>query len=141
MDRLAGIPECTVAIGRKFYPGLYRHRRNVRDPDDAAEWAESLDWLNNPYDRFLLKREILRQSENFLRDKGPMNIWSFASREEIANEIDTVLSECEKKGRIRNVLSLILVTLPWRVGYKHGRIVYSRLAEAFASGGRAGSGD
>ena len=128
MDRLADIPECTLSIGRKFYPPLSKRGEHLRDADEAAEWASSLDWSNNPYDRFLLKREIVRQSERFWRDKVPMNCWTFASPDEIAGEVDKLLDEYKQEGRTRHIFQLILATLPWTLGYKHGRVQSSRLA-------------
>src|SRR5688572_32466089 len=98
MDRFDEIPECTVSIGRKFYPRLYKRFRDLRDYNDAAHWSRTIDWENNPYDRFLLKREIRRHLETDLSYRGRQNVYTFASRDEIEREIEECMNDYVTRG-------------------------------------------
>ena len=106
MEQFEDIPECTLSIGRKFYPRLYRRHKDLRDVDEAAAWARSLDWRNNPYDRFLFKREIVRQAENRM---------CLVAREKIAAEVEILLDEFGRKFEDGNIFVLILTALPWHL--------------------------
>jgi hypothetical protein len=96
-----------------------------------VEWARSLDWRNNPYDRFLLRREILHHLEATSFYEAGWNIYSYASREEISAEVDRLLDLCPPEYE-RGAFHHVLVLLPWELGFKHGKVRHSRLAEALA---------
>ena len=57
------LSETMLEIGAKLYTRRYHRFKDLRPFHEACEWAQSLDWRNNPYDRFLLKRELLRHIE------------------------------------------------------------------------------
>ena len=120
-----------LEVGAKIFPRRYRRFEDLRPWQEASEWARNLDWRQNPYDRFLLRREILRRLESSVVYDGPLNVYSFASREEIAAEVDRLLNEYPDE--IFNPLSYVLVCLPWHLAFKHGRVAYNRLAGALAS--------
>ncbi len=130
---LDDIPECTFSIGRRFYPRLYKRYKDLRDYNEAAEWSRTLDWQNNPYDRFLLKREILRHLESELYYRGPQNVFTFASRHEIEEEVEQSMDDYTKKNfKNIDVIGFVIVSIPWRLGFKHGRVEHSRLVAAVA---------
>jgi hypothetical protein len=124
--------ELMLEIGAKFFPRRYRRFEDLRPYPEACEWARNLDWRQNPYDRFLLRRELLHHLESIASYAGIRNVFTFASREEIAAEVDRLLDEFPDKYGSIGVFGYVLVTLPWRLGFKHGRIRYSRLTEALA---------
>ena len=121
-----------LEIGTRFFPRRYRRFRDLRPYQEACEWARKLDWRRNPYDRFLLHRELLRHLESTEVYEGRRNPFSFASREEIAAEVDQLLDEFPDKYESIGVFSYVLVTIPWHLGFKHGRIHYNRLTQALA---------
>lgn len=121
-----------LEIGGKLYPRLYRRFRDLRPYREACRWARKLDWRQNPYDRFLLRRELLRHLESTEFYRGRRNIFTFASREEIAAEVDQLLEKFPDKYDRLGVFGYVLIKLPWVLGFKHGRIRYSRLTEALA---------
>ena len=122
-----------LEIGRKFYPRRYHRFKDLRPYQEARDWARMLDWRQNPYDRFLLRRELLRHLESAEVYGGPRNVFSFASREEIAAEVDRLLDEFPGTNESLGVFAYVLVILPWDLEFKHGRIRYSRLTEALAN--------
>jgi hypothetical protein len=121
-----------LEIGAKFYPRRYRRFRDLRPSEEASQWARSLDWRENPYDRFLLRRELLRHIESTEFYEGRWNVFTFASREEIAAEVEHLMDEFPDEYEFIGVFSYVLITLRWNLGFKHGLIRYSRLSEALA---------
>ena len=121
-----------LEIGAKLFPRRYRRFRDLRPYQEACEWARKLDWRQNPYDCFLLRRELLRHLESTEFYKGSRNVFSFASREEISAEIDHLMDEFPDEFASSGVFKYVLVTLPWHLGFKHGLIHHSRLTEALA---------
>lgn len=119
-------------VGARLFPQRYQRFKDLRSYQEACEWARKLDWRKNPYDRFLLRRELLRHLEATEFYNGRRNVFSFASREEIAVEVDRLLDEFPGKYQSIGVFSYVLVALPWHLTFKHGRIHHSRLAEALA---------
>jgi len=111
-----------LEIGAQLFPRRYRRFGNLRPYQEACEWARSLDWRQNPYDRFLLRRELLRHLESTQFYEGQRNIFAFASREEIAAEVDRLMNELPDRWDGAGVFGYVLVTIPWRLGFKHGRI-------------------
>lgn len=124
--------ELMLEIGAKLFPRRYRRFKDLRPYQEACEWARTLDWRQNPYDRFLLRRELLRHLENTEFYEGRRNVFTFASREEIATGVDHLMDKFPDKFEGIGVFGYVLVTLPWHLGFKHGRIRHSRLTEALA---------
>jgi hypothetical protein len=124
--------ELMLEIGAKLYPRLYKRFKDLRPSIEACKWARTLDWRNNPYDRFLLRREILRHLES-KEPHSPRNIFTFASRGEIEAKVDQLMDEFpDKKYESIGVFGYVLVKVPWDLAFKHGRVTYSRLAAALA---------
>ena len=124
------LTETLLEIGAKLFPRRYHRFKDLRPDQQACEWARTLDWRENPYDRFLLRREILHHLESTAFYDGALNIYSFASRDEIATEVDRLMKEFPDKYKSLGVFSYVLVMLPWNLAFKHGRVQHSRLAEA-----------
>ena len=99
-----------LEIGAKLFPRRYRRFRDLCPYQEAREWARTLDWRQNPYDRFLLRRELLRHLESTEFYEGLRNVFTFASRDEIAAEVDHLMDkfpdEFEGIGVFVYVLSL-----------------------------------
>ena len=111
---------------------LFRSRfKDLRPWEQASAWARTLDWRGNPYDRFLLRREILRQLESsVVHEPDFHNVYTYASRYEIAVEVDKLLDEFPAEFEGGGPLGYVLVTLIWHLAFKHGLVRHSRLAEA-----------
>lgn len=124
------ISDALLEAGRKLFPRRYLRNQSMRSVDEAGEWARSLDWRANPYDRFLLKRELLRQAENLYSYDGWVNLFSFCSREEVAAEIEEILDEFNDSDAAPGPFCYVLSILPWRLGVKHGLVKHSKLEEA-----------
>ena len=127
------LSDSLLEIGAKLFPRRYRRFSDLRPYQEACEWARSLDWRQNPYDRFLLRRELLRHLESTEFYEGRRNVFTFASRDEIASEVDRLMDEFPDKHESMGVFGYVLLTLPWHLGFKHGRIRYSRLTQALAT--------
>jgi hypothetical protein len=135
MSNLEIKPELTdmmLEIGAKLFPRRYRQFKDLRSPQEASEWARTLDWRKNPYDRFLLRRELLHHLENSAFHDGRRNVYSFASREEIEAEVDRVMGQFQNKHERIGIFSYVLTKVPWDLAFRHGRVRYSRLAKALA---------
>jgi hypothetical protein len=117
-------------MGAKLYPRRYRRFKDLRSFQDACEWARTLDWQKNPYDRYLLRRELLHHLESTEFYKGDQNIFRLASREEIATEVERLLDGFANEHKTMGVFAYVLTTLPWHVAFKHGMAEQSRLAAA-----------
>lgn len=124
--------ELMLEIGAKIFTRRYRRFRDLRPYQEAFEWALALDWRQNPYSRFLLRRELLRHLESTEFYKGRRNVFTFASRDEIAAEVDHLMDTFPDKFEAMGVFGYVLAILPWRLGFKHGRVHNSRLTEALA---------
>ena len=132
MKNLANKPELTetmLEIGAKLFPRRYHRFKDLRPDQQACEWARTLDWRHNPYDRFLLRREILHHLESTGSHEGSRNVFSFASRDEIAAEVDRLMNEFPVEYESIGIFSYVLVTLPSHLAFKHGQVQHSRLAE------------
>src|SRR5438552_16314206 len=97
-----------LEIGRRLHPRRYQRFRDLRPDLEASAWARTLDWRNNPYDRFLLRREILHHLESVCFYRAAWNIYTFASREEIAAETDRLIDEFPNKYACMGVLNYVL---------------------------------
>ena len=111
-----------LEIGAKLYPRRYRRFKDIRSYSEACEWAMGLDWRCNPYDRFLLRREILHHLES----ESSRSIFMLASREEIATELDQFLNELPGEYD-RAVFGYVLFKFPWHMHIKRGHVRYNRL--------------
>ena len=132
-DRRRDLSDTLLEIGGRLCPRRYQRFRDLRPWEEAAEWARTLDWRGNPYDRFLLRREILRQLESTaVHEPDFHNVYTYASREEIAFAVDKLLDELPGEFENRGPLTYVLITLPWHLAFKHGRVRHSRLAEALS---------
>jgi hypothetical protein len=120
------LSETILQIGMKFFPRRYHRFKDLRE--DVLDWVGTLDWRNNPYDHFLLRREILRHFETSNVHEGRMNVYTFASRDEISAECDLLLQEYSTKSDPINVFAYVTSLLKWRLGFRHGLIQYDRLA-------------
>ena len=129
-------PSGTVlAIARQFYPRRYRRHHDLRSFDDAREWARQLDWRNNPYERFLLERELIRYIEAATHLDWHRRIISSARDGEIAALVTDLLDAYAREARRRrlDVFSSILVRFPWEFAYRHRWLRQSRLCGALSS--------
>jgi len=125
------LSDTVLEVGRNLHPRRYRRFKDLRPDLEAVEWARTLDWRNNPYDRFLLRREILHHLEATSFYEAHWNVYSYASRGEISAEVDRLLDKCPTEYE-RTAFHHVLVTLPWELAFRHGRVHYSRLTEALA---------
>lgn len=124
--------EALLEIGAKLFPRRYRMYKDLRPYRDACDWAKKLDWRQNPYDRFLLRRELLRHLESTQFYEGRWNVFSFASREEISAEVDRLMDEFPEKHKILGVFAYVLLILPWNLAFKHKIVRHNKLNEALA---------
>lgn len=122
-----------LEIGAKLYPRRYRRHRTLRPYQAACAWAQTLDWRRNPYDRFLLRRELLQHLESTECYEGRMNVFSFASGRAIGTEIDRLLDEFPDDYQRIGVFGYVLMVLPLNICYSHGQVRYSKLAQALVS--------
>src|SRR5687767_479342 len=106
-----GMSEAMLEIAAKLYPKRYRRFKDLRPHQEACEWARTLDWRNNPYDRFLLKRELLRHIEaDGMRDPF-YNVYRYASRKEVAAELDRLLDEFPPEREQLGVFTYALIKI------------------------------
>ena len=123
--------DTVMEVGRKLHPRRYKRFTDLRPDLEAVAWAGSLDWRNNPYDRFLLRREILHHLEATSFYEADWNVYTYASRGEISAEVDRLLDRCPPQYETSE-FHHVLVTLPWELAFKHGRVRHTRLVEAIA---------
>jgi hypothetical protein len=130
MDDSHANPELSdtiLEVGRKVHPRLYRRFKDLRPWLAAADWAQTLDCRTNPYDRFLLRREILHHVESEC-----WNYYSLASREEIAAETDRLIDEFPGGDEPPGVFSYVFRNLFLYRLLKHPETKRNRLDEALA---------
>ena len=127
------LSDAQIEIGRKSYPRRYSRFKDLRPYEKACEWARGLDWRNNPYDRFLLRREILHHAESIFPHDRHWNVYRFASRAEIAPEVDRLMDEFPEKHERVGVFTYVMVSLPWNLASTHGLIQHSRLVQVLSS--------
>jgi hypothetical protein len=124
------VSDTVLEIVARLCPRRYRRFKDLRPYGEASEWARKLDWRNNPYDRFLLRREILHHLESFAFYEPKWNVYAFASREEIAAEVDRLIENFPPEREWLGIFNYVLVKLPWDLAYKHRRIRFSLLTKA-----------
>ncbi len=105
-----------LEVGGRLFPRLYKRHGDLRDYQEARKWAESLDWRNNPYDRYLLRRELLHYIEAQRGDTPGFNIGLFMTREQILKEIDRLLNDYPKELKRMGIFLYVLGMMPFRVG-------------------------
>ena len=120
-----------LEIGGKFYPRRCRRFKDLQPYQEACEWARKLDWRQNPYDRFLLHRELLRHLES-AEVHGSAECFQFCFSRGDRCRSGPASGRVSEKNESLGVFAYVLVILPWDLGFKHGRIRYSRLTEALA---------
>jgi len=125
--------DAEIEIGRKLYPRRYSRFKDLRPYEQACKWARGLDWRNNPYDRFLLRREILHHIESTFFHDPHWNVYTFASRAEIAAEVDRLMDEFPEKRERIGVFTYVMVSLPENLAFRHGLIRHSRLVGVLSS--------
>jgi hypothetical protein len=123
--------EMMLEIGAKLFPRRYMRFKDLRPYLEASKWARTLEWRENPYDRFLLKRELLHHLENS-EFHSPRNVFTFASREEIAAKVEQLMDEFPDKYESIGVFGYVLIKVRWDLAFEHGWVTYSRLAGALA---------
>ena len=117
--------DALLEIGRKFHPRRYRRFKDLRPSDEVECWARTLEWQNNPYDRFLLRREMLHYLESTVIYHSHKNIFKFASRSEIEAEVDRQIEAFGQRMRaqphpIDNVFNYVSIRVVWNlVAVKH----------------------
>ncbi len=117
-----------MEFGRRLFPRRYRRFKDLRTRAEATAWARELDWQNNPYDRFLLRREILHYLESTLFYEADCNVYTFASREEIAAEVDFLIDDFrDDTWGWMGLFQFVVRLLPWHIATKHGRVTHGRL--------------
>ncbi len=80
-----------------------------------------------------MRREILRQLESILiHERGFRNVYTYASRDEIAAEVDRRMDKFPKRMEKRGIFMYVLTSVPFYLAFKHGLVRHSRLAEALA---------
>jgi hypothetical protein len=131
-ERPRELSDTILEIGRKLHPRRYRRFKDLRSSQEASMWAKTLDWRNNPYDRFLLRREILRQLESAAFYEGRRNVYTFCSREEIAAEVDRLIDQFPEEYAHWGVFGWVLTNVRWHLAFRHGRVWHDRLAAAVA---------
>ena len=125
------LSDVLLEIGERLCPRRYQKFRGLRPWAEACEWARTLEWRDNPYDLFLLRREILRQLENrAIHEPGFRNVYSYASRGEIASEMDKLLNRIPPELQSRGPLFYVTVVLPWHLAFRYGLIRRSPLQAA-----------
>ena len=121
-----------MEIGAKLFPRRYRRFKDLRSYNEASDWAKKLDWRQNPYDRFLLRRELLHYLESTQFHQGSWNVYTFASRDEIATAVDWLLDHFTDEFKPMGVFGYVIMSLPGHLGFRHGLIHHNRLDEALA---------
>ncbi len=121
----------TLSVGRRFYPRRYQRFPGLRASAEAVAWSRTLDWRDNPYSRFLLRRELLRFVAARAGTDPRHNVFRLASPEEVAAMVDRMLDACPEK-LARNAFSYVVTGLPWKLAIKAGRVRYNHLTKALA---------
>ena len=118
-------------MGRRFYPRRYQRFSGLRAPAEAVAWSRALDWRDNPYSRFLLRRELLRFVATRAGTDPRHNVFRLATAEEVAAMVDCMLDACPEK-LTHGVFNYVIAGLPWKLAIKAGRVRYNHLTKALA---------
>ena len=120
-------------IALRQYPRRRRRHPDLRPYPQAREWARSLDWRDNPYDRFLLRRELLHYLESAVHIDLIRRAQRLANPGEIPQIVDHLLDTFSSKLEDFDVFSRIALRVPWEVAARHGRLRYNHLTKALRS--------
>ncbi len=118
----AELSEVMLEVGGRLCPRLYRRHRDLRDYQEMRQWAEKLDWRNNPYDRYLLRRELLHFIEAQRYDASFCNVSLFLTREQILKQIDRLLKDYPEEIKQMGIFAYVAGMLPFIVGRRRERI-------------------
>ena len=107
-----------------LHPRRYRRFRDLRPdleapapaPAPRAHWRRAVHRLRARY-REILRAEIAH---------------TVSSQEEIAAETDRLIEEFSDEYAQIGVFHHVLVTLPWHLAFKHGKVQHSKLVAALA---------
>jgi hypothetical protein len=117
-------------IDEKIFSRRYHRFKDMRRYSEACRWAKALDWRRNPCDRFLLRRELLHHLEATEVYFGPQNIFTFATRGEIAEEVERLMDQCPNDVNGMGVFGYVLHMTPWNLAIRHERVKLSKLSAA-----------
>lgn len=117
-------------IDEQIFSRCYHRFKDMRRYSEACRWAKTLDWRDNPYDRFLLRRELLHHLEATEIYFGDQNIFTFASRMEIATEVERLMDQCPPDINGSGVFGYVLHMTPWNLAIRHEKIKLSKLSAA-----------
>jgi hypothetical protein len=120
-------------VGSKLFPCRYQRHQGVRGYEEAVAWAERLDWRNNPYDRYLLQRELLHFLEGTKFEHPCCRVLLSATRAEIAEKIDHLLKLYSESGTTMEVFTYVVVMMPYQFRPKGRQARRSKLAMALAA--------
>lgn len=109
----AELSEVMLEVGGRFFPRLYRRHGDLRNCRELRQWAEKLDWRDNPYDRYLLRRELLRYIEAQRGDTPFCNVSLFARREQILKQIDYLLDNFPEELKRMGVFFYVAGVIPF----------------------------
>lgn len=110
-----------LEVGGRLFPRLYKRHGDLRSQQEVRQWAERLDWRNNPYDRYLLRRELLRFMEAQRGDEPFCNVSLFAKRDQILKQIDYLLDNFPEELKRMGIFMYVVVALPFYMQRGRGK--------------------
>lgn len=110
-----------LEVGGRLFPRLYKRHGDLRNQCEVRKWAESLDWRNNPYDRYLLRRELLHHAEADRSDMPEFNVGLFAKRDQILKQIDYLLDNFPVELKRMGIFMYVVVALPFYMQRGRGK--------------------
>lgn len=125
--------EALLEIGRRFYPRRRARYRDLRPYQEACEWARTLDWRGNPYERFLLHRELLHYFLSVDHIDSIQKIRRIAAPGEMSAVIDHLLDTLPAEDSRLGIFTRVFLRLPWEIAYRHRLVKYSPLAQALGT--------
>jgi hypothetical protein len=120
-EEKAELSEVMLEVGGRLFPRLYKRHGDLRNQGEVRQWAEKLDWRNNPYDRYLLRRELLRHIESYRYDMPGCNVGLFAKRDQILKQIDYLLDNFPEELNRMGIFMYVVVALPFYMQRGRGK--------------------
>lgn len=117
----AELSEVMLEVGGRLCPRLYKRHGDLRSQQEVRQWAERLDWRNNPYDRYLLRKELLRFMEAQRGDEPFFNVGLFAKRDQILKQIDYLLDNFPEELKRMGIFMYVVVALPFYMQRGRGK--------------------